>query len=187
MVEKSSWRTHSRIALQGNAQALTDLLGGHVSIMFSALPSAIAHIGTNRVRRSQSRAKALGSAQVPTFIESSVPDFVFSSEFGLLDARAHAARSSRLNRDCQNPASARCARAPRRTGCRTGRQHDEYAVLLKADPRAEGRQGCQHSRGLKRCDELRRSLSFLCSAQARRRLLTIRKNRFACRRLLRRR
>ncbi len=74
------------VPYKGNAQALTDLLGGHVSIMFSALPSAMQYIAAGRVRPIAITGKARSAAvpQVPTFVESGVPDFVFSSEFGLL-------------------------------------------------------------------------------------------------------
>src|SRR3954471_20336963 len=90
------------IPYKGNAQALTDLLGGHVSIMFSALPSAMAYIASNRVRPIAITSKARSAAvpQVPTFIESGVPDFIFSSEFGLLmPARTPRDIVLRLNRE----------------------------------------------------------------------------------------
>ena len=90
------------VPYKGNAQALTDLLGGHVSIMFSALPSAIAHISTGRVRPIAITSKARSAAvpQVPTFIESGVPDFIFSSEFGLLmPAKTPREIINRLNRE----------------------------------------------------------------------------------------
>lgn len=90
------------VPYKGNAQALTDLLGGHVSIMFSALPSAIAHISTGRVRPIAITSKARSAAvpQVPTFIESGVPDFIFSSEFGLLmPAKTPRDIINRLNRE----------------------------------------------------------------------------------------
>ena len=126
------------IPYKGNAQALTDLLGGHVSIMFSALPSAMAHIASNRVRPIAITSKARSAAvpQVPTFIESGVPDFVFSSEFGLLmPARTPRDIVVRLNREI-----VKILRMPdvreRLAGQGAepvGNAPDEYAVLLKAD------------------------------------------------------
>ena len=126
------------IPYKGNAQALTDLLGGHVSIMFSALPSAIAHINSNRVRpiAITSRARSAAVPQVPTFIESGVPDFVFSSEFGLLmPGRTPREIVVRLNREI-----IKILRMPdvreRLAGQGAepvGNTPDEYAVLLKAD------------------------------------------------------
>ena len=126
------------VPYKGNAQALTDLLGGHVSIMFSALPSAIAHIASNRVRPIAITSKTRSAAvpQVPTFIESGVPDFVFSSEFGLLmPAGTPRDIVVRLNReivkilrlpDVRERLAAQGAEP-------VGNSPDEYAVLLKAD------------------------------------------------------
>jgi tripartite-type tricarboxylate transporter receptor subunit TctC len=126
------------IPYKGNAQALTDLLGGHVSVMFSALPSAMAHIASNRVRPIAITSKTRSAAvpQVPTFIESGVPDFVFSSEFGLLmPARTPRDIVGRLNREI-----VKILRMPdvreRLAGQGAepvGNTPDEYAVLLKAD------------------------------------------------------
>jgi tripartite-type tricarboxylate transporter receptor subunit TctC len=128
----------THVPYKGNAQALTDLLGGHVSIMFSALPSAIAHIGTNRVRPIAITSKARSAAvpQVPTFVEAGVPDFVFSSEFGLLlPARTPREIVTRLNREI-----VKILRLPdvreRLAGQGAepvGNTPEEYAVLLKAD------------------------------------------------------
>jgi len=126
------------VPYKGNAQALTDLLGGHVSIMFSALPSAIAHISSGRVRPIAITSKTRSPAvpQVPTFIESGVPDFVFSSEFGLLmPAGTPRDIVARLNREI-----VKILRLPdvreRLAGQGAepvGNSPDEYAVLLKAD------------------------------------------------------
>jgi tripartite-type tricarboxylate transporter receptor subunit TctC len=128
----------THVPYKGNAQALTDLLGGHVSIMFSALPSAIAHIGTNRVRPIAITSKSRSAAvpQVPTFVEAGVPDFVFSSEFGLLlPARTPREIVTRLNREI-----VKILRLPdvreRLAGQGAepvGNTPEEYAVLLKAD------------------------------------------------------
>jgi len=128
----------THVPYKGNAQALTDLLGGHVSIMFSALPSAIAHIGTNRVRPIAITSKARSAAvpQVPTFVEAGVPDFVFSSEFGLLlPARTPREIVTRLNHEI-----VKILRLPdvreRLAGQGAepvGNTPEEYAVLLKAD------------------------------------------------------
>jgi tripartite-type tricarboxylate transporter receptor subunit TctC len=73
---------------------------------------------------------------VPTFIESGVPDFVFSSEFGLLlPARTPREIVTRLNREI-----VKILRLPdvreRLAGQGAepvGNTPEEYAVLLKAD------------------------------------------------------
>ena len=76
------------VPYKGNSQALTDLLGGHVSMLFSALPSAMPYLTSGRVRpiAITSRKRSPAVPQVPTFIEAGVPEFEFSSEFGLLMA-----------------------------------------------------------------------------------------------------
>ena len=126
------------VPYKGNAQALTDLLGGHVSIMFSALPSAMPHLASSRVRplAITSRARSAAVPQVPTFIEAGVPDFVFSSEFGLLlPARTPRDIVALLNReilkilrmpDVRERLAAQGAEA-------VGNTPEEYAASLKAD------------------------------------------------------
>src|SRR3954470_1865561 len=126
------------VPYKGNAQALTDLLGGHVSIMFSALPSAIAHISTGRVRPIAITSKTRSAAvpQVPTFIESGVPDFIFSSEFGLLmPARTPRDIVLRLNREIVKILRMPDVRERLATqGAEpVGNSPEEYGVLMKAD------------------------------------------------------
>jgi tripartite-type tricarboxylate transporter receptor subunit TctC len=126
------------VPYKGNAQALTDLLGGHVSIMFSALPSAMPHLTSNRIRpiAITSRNRSAAVPQVPTFIESGVPDFEFSSEFGLLmPARTPREIIVRLNQEL-----AKILRMPDvRERLATqgaepiGNTPEEYARSLKAD------------------------------------------------------
>ena len=126
------------VPYKGNAQALTDLLGGHVSSMFSALPSAMPHLASGRVRplAITSRARSAAVPQVPTFIEAGVPDFVFSSEFGLLlPARTPRDIVTLLNReivkilrlpDVRERLAAQGAEP-------VGNTPEEYAASVKAD------------------------------------------------------
>jgi tripartite-type tricarboxylate transporter receptor subunit TctC len=126
------------VPYKGNAQALTDLLGGHVAIMFSALPSAMPYLAANRVRpiAITSRNRSAAVPQVPTFVESGVRDFVFSSEFGLLmPARTPRAIVVRLNTEI-----AKILRLPdvrERLATQgaepVGNTPEEYAASLKAD------------------------------------------------------
>jgi len=126
------------VPYKGNSQALTDLLGGHVSIMFSALPSAMPYLANNRVRpiAITSRNRSPAVPQVPTFIESGVPDFQFSSEFGLLmPARTPREIIVRLNREL-----AKILRLPdvrERLAAQgaepVGNTPEEYAASIKAD------------------------------------------------------
>ena len=70
----------------GSAPALTDLLGGHLSIFFCNMLSATPHVSSNRLR-----ALAVSSAQrspvtpqVPTVAESGYPNFETVTWFGLM-------------------------------------------------------------------------------------------------------
>jgi len=65
------------IAYKGIAPAISDLVGGHVSLAFSVVPPAIAHIKTGRLR-----ALAVSSAQrfsllpeLPTIAEAGLPGY----------------------------------------------------------------------------------------------------------------
>src|SRR4030095_16511857 len=66
------------------ADALNDLLVGRVQIMFATIPSVIQHIQTGKVLAiavsSTTRSRAL--PDVPTVIESGLPDFDAGSWFG---------------------------------------------------------------------------------------------------------
>jgi len=74
------------VPYKGNAPALTDLLGGHVEMIFSGVPALIPHIQSGRIR-----AIAIGSLKrfpaipsVPTFDESGVKGYEATTWFGLL-------------------------------------------------------------------------------------------------------
>ncbi|MDB5812389.1 MAG: Tricarboxylate transport protein TctC [Betaproteobacteria bacterium] len=126
------------VPYKGNAQALTDLLGGHVSLMFSALPSAMPHLTTGRVRAIAITSKTRTAAvpQVPTFIESGVPDFVFSSEFGLLmPAKTPREIVTRLNTEIVKILRLPDVRERLATqGAQpVGNSPEEYGTLMKAD------------------------------------------------------
>jgi tripartite-type tricarboxylate transporter receptor subunit TctC len=126
------------IPYKGNAQALTDLLGGHVSMLFSALPSAMPHLMNNRVRpiAITSRSRSAAVPHVPTFIESGVTDFEFSSEFGLLmPARTPREIIVRLNQELARILRLSDVRERLATqGAEpVGNTPEEYAVAIKAD------------------------------------------------------
>ena len=126
------------VPYKGNSQALTDLLGGHVSMLFSALPSAMPYLATQRVRpiAITSRKRSAAVPQVPTFIESGVTDFEFSSEFGLLmPARAPRDIVVRLNHELARILHMPDVRERLATqGAEpVGNTPEEYAVAIKAD------------------------------------------------------
>ena len=74
------------VPYKGNAPALTDLLGGHVEMIFSGVPALLPHIQNGRVRAiaigSRKRFPAL--PQVPTFDESGLKGYEATTWFGML-------------------------------------------------------------------------------------------------------
>ena len=74
------------IPYKGGGQAMTDVLGGNIPLVYTAVAGAQGHVKGGKLR-----AIAVSSAQrssalpdVPTFSESGVPDFVADSWVGLL-------------------------------------------------------------------------------------------------------
>jgi tripartite-type tricarboxylate transporter receptor subunit TctC len=88
------------VPYRGAAQALTDLVGGTLDMMFDNVPHALGQIRGGRVR---ALAVATGRRlpqlpDVPTFAEAGVPDFVVSAWFGLAaPAQTPAAIVARLS------------------------------------------------------------------------------------------
>ncbi len=74
------------IPYKGGGQAMTDVLGGNIPLVYTAIAGAIQHIKTGKLHpvavSSAQRASSL--PEVPTFIESGLPDFDISSWVGLL-------------------------------------------------------------------------------------------------------
>jgi tripartite-type tricarboxylate transporter receptor subunit TctC len=76
----------NHVPYKGNAPALTDLIGGHVEMIFSGVPALIPHIKSGRVR-----SLAIGSLkrfaaipEVPTFDEQGVKGYEASTWFGFM-------------------------------------------------------------------------------------------------------
>lgn len=90
------------VPYKGGGQAMTDVLGGTIPLVYTAVAGAHGHVKSGKLR-----AIAVSSAQrssalpdVPTFIESGISDFVVNSWVGLLaPAQTPAAIVSRLNRE----------------------------------------------------------------------------------------
>ncbi len=74
------------IPYKGGGQAMTDVLGGNIPLVYTAIAGAIPHIKAGKLHpvavSSAQRASSL--PEVPTFIESGVPDFEINSWVGLL-------------------------------------------------------------------------------------------------------
>jgi len=73
------------IPYKGTAPAVTDLIAGHVSLMFNSMPSVLAQVQAGRLK-----GIAVGSAQrspaapnIPTVAESGVPGFEYVTWYGL--------------------------------------------------------------------------------------------------------
>ncbi len=76
----------NHVPYKGNAPALTDLIGGHVEMIFSGVPALIPHIKSGRIR-----SVAIGSPkrfaaipEVPTFDEQGLKGYEASTWFGLM-------------------------------------------------------------------------------------------------------
>ena len=76
----------THIPYKGGGQAMTDVLGGNIPLVYTAVAGAIGHIKTGQLHPvAVSSAKRSASLpEVPTFMESGVPDFDLSSWVGLL-------------------------------------------------------------------------------------------------------
>jgi tripartite-type tricarboxylate transporter receptor subunit TctC len=74
------------VPYKGSAPAVTDLLGGHVPMMFDNMPSALPHVKAGKLRAlGVSTAKRSSTApDVPTVAESGLPGFDVTVWFGVL-------------------------------------------------------------------------------------------------------
>ena len=73
------------IPYKGTAPAVTDVLAGHVSLMFNSMPSVLQHVKSGRLK-----GIAVGSAKrspaapaIPTVAESGVPGFEYVTWYGM--------------------------------------------------------------------------------------------------------
>lgn len=69
----------------GSGPAATDIMGGHVPMMFAGLPPILGHVraGRMRVLGMATRERHPSLPDVPTFIEAGYPDMVMSSWQGI--------------------------------------------------------------------------------------------------------
>ena len=87
---------------KGGGPAVTDLLGGHVQLYFSTIPSVIQHVKSGKLRAIAvtGRQRSSEMPEVPTVIESGLRDFEVTSWFGLFaPAGTPRAVIERLNRE----------------------------------------------------------------------------------------
>ena len=74
------------VAYKGGPPALTDVVGGHVAMMFNSLPLSLPHIRAQRLRPLAVAAAKRNATlpAVPTFMESGLADFEAGSWYGFL-------------------------------------------------------------------------------------------------------
>ncbi|RPI46597.1 MAG: tripartite tricarboxylate transporter substrate binding protein [Betaproteobacteria bacterium] len=74
------------VPYKGAGPALVDLIAGHVQLLFAALPGVVqqARDGKVRMLAQTGKDRSRSMPDVPTAIESGLPGFAVSSQFGLL-------------------------------------------------------------------------------------------------------
>ncbi len=84
-------RTAARIEIvhvpyKGGPPALADVVGGHVALMFNALPAVIPQVKAGKLRALALAAdkRAPSAPDMPTFAEAGIPDFEAGSWYGVL-------------------------------------------------------------------------------------------------------
>jgi tripartite-type tricarboxylate transporter receptor subunit TctC len=72
------------IPYKGTAPAITDVLAGHVSLMFNSMPSVLPHVRTGRLRglAVSSEKRSAAAPEIPTVAESGVPGFGYVTWYG---------------------------------------------------------------------------------------------------------
>ncbi len=128
----------THIPYKGAAPAVTDLLGGHVELMFDNLASAVPNIQTNRLRALAvtARQRAPQLAALPTLHESGLTGFDIGTWFGVLApagtpreiiAMLNAEVVRALNTPATKERFAALAAVP------AGGTPDQFAALIKAE------------------------------------------------------
>ena len=92
----------THVAYKGSGQAVTDLLGGHIQLMFSGFSSTLPHIKSGKLRplaqTGEKRSPAL--PDVPTIAESGFPKFEATAWYGVhAPAKTPKPVVNRLNAD----------------------------------------------------------------------------------------
>ena len=88
------------VPYKGGGQAITDAIGGSLPLVYTAVAGAQGHVKGGKLRAIavSSAARSPSLPDVPTFVESGVPDFVVNSWVGLLaPTKTPAAILQRLN------------------------------------------------------------------------------------------
>jgi tripartite-type tricarboxylate transporter receptor subunit TctC len=94
--------TLQHVPYKGNGPAITDLLGGHVPMMFIPIPAAIGNVkaGTLRAIAVSGASRSSVLPELPTLAESGVPGFDVALRYGVVaPAGTPAAVIARLNKE----------------------------------------------------------------------------------------
>jgi len=74
------------VPYKGGGPAVTDTIGGQVQLLFVSMPAAWQHVKSGRLKAIAvtSDKRSVAAPDVPTFLESGVPDYVVNSWYGAL-------------------------------------------------------------------------------------------------------
>ena len=74
------------VPYKGAGPALVDLMAGHVQLLFAAMPGLVQYARDGKVRMlaQGGKTRSPSAPDIPTFVESGLPGFILSSNFGLL-------------------------------------------------------------------------------------------------------
>lgn len=76
----------THVPYKGSAPAITDLIGGHLTLMFDNMPSALPHVkrGTLKALAVTSKERSSAAPEIPTMIEEGYQGFDVTTWFGVL-------------------------------------------------------------------------------------------------------
>ena len=90
------------VPYKGAGPAVTDLVGGHLDLMFENLPTVLSHVRSGKLRALAVGTKKRSALvpEYPTISEAGVPGYESSTAFGVLaPAKTPAAVIGRLNQE----------------------------------------------------------------------------------------
>lgn len=78
------------IPYKGTAPAITDLLGGQVSLMFNSMPSVLQHVKSGRLKgiAVSTARRSPAAPDIPTVAEAGVPGFSYATWYGIFGPAA---------------------------------------------------------------------------------------------------
>jgi tripartite-type tricarboxylate transporter receptor subunit TctC len=133
----------TNVAYRGNGNALNDLMGGHVSMMFIPILPVISQIrsGTLRALAVTSASRSSLLPDVPTLAESVLPGFTVAINYGMVSpAGTPGAVIDHLSRDLRAAVSADDLRTRLRNegGEAVPGSPEDYAAIIESDEQKWG-------------------------------------------------